>query len=80
MAVPDAGIPHQVFEATRAAVVGKVPLSGAGDRRFCELSGGILRYGGCGLRLQAHVVTSRGRAITTCAARSTSGRPRRSAR
>ena len=59
--VPDAGIPRRVAEAARAAVVDNVPLSGAGDRGFWELSGGILRCGGCGLRMQAHVVKSRGR-------------------
>jgi len=59
--VPDAGIPRQAVEAAREAVVDNVPLSGAGDGRFWELSGGILRCGGCGLRMQAHVVRSRGR-------------------
>jgi hypothetical protein len=59
--VPDAGIPREVVEAAREAVVNNVPLSGAGEREFWELSGGILRCGGCGLRMQAHVVRSRGR-------------------
>ena len=59
--VPTSGVPREVADAARAAVVDNVPLSGAGDRGFWELSGGILRCGGCGLRMQAHTVRQRGR-------------------
>jgi DNA invertase Pin-like site-specific DNA recombinase len=56
--VPDAGVPREVVDAARAAVVDNVPLSGADDGRFWELLGGILYCGGCGLRMQAHAVTN----------------------
>ena len=59
--VPPSGVPREVADRARAAVVDNVPLSGAGDRGFWELSGGILRCGGCGLRMQAHAVKSGGR-------------------
>ncbi len=60
--VPDAGIPREVVDAARAAVVDNVPMSAAGGGRFWELLGGILRCGGCGMRMQAHAVTSGDRA------------------
>lgn len=60
--VPDAGIPREVVDAARAAVVDNVPISAAGGGRFWELLGGILRCGGCGMRMQAHAVTSGDRA------------------
>jgi DNA invertase Pin-like site-specific DNA recombinase len=59
--VPSSGVPREVADAARAAVVDNVPLSGAGDGRFWPLLGGILFCGGCGMRMQAHAVRSRGR-------------------
>jgi site-specific DNA recombinase len=59
--VPDSGVPREVADAARAAVADNVPLSAAGDGRFWELLGGVLHCGGCGLRMQAHAVRTRGR-------------------
>ena len=55
------GVSREVADRAQAAVVDSVPLSGAGDRGFWELSGGILRCGGCGLHMQVHAVKSGGR-------------------
>jgi hypothetical protein len=54
--VPDSGVPREVVDAARAAIVDNVPISAAGGGRFWELLGGITRCGGCGLRMQAHAV------------------------
>lgn len=59
--VPLSGVPREVADAARAVVVDNVPISGAGGGRFWELSGGIIFCAGCGLRMQAHTVRSRGR-------------------
>jgi site-specific DNA recombinase len=59
--VPDSGVPREVADAARAAIVDNVPLSAAGDGRFWPLLGGVLYCGGCGLRMQAHAVRTRGR-------------------
>lgn len=59
--VPHSGVSREVADAARAAVVDNAPLSGAGNGRLWELLGGILRCGGCGMRMQAHAVRSRGR-------------------
>jgi len=45
--VPDSGIPRGVVDAARAAIRDNRATSNAG-RRFWELSGGLLRCGGCG--------------------------------
>ncbi len=55
--VPHSGVGRETADAARANVENNVPLSSAGDGRYWELLGGILRCGGCGLRMQAHVVT-----------------------
>ena len=59
--VPDSGVPRVVADAAREAVVDNAPLSGAGDGRFWELLVGIRYCGGRELRMQTHVVRSRGR-------------------
>lgn len=60
--VPDSGVPREVADAARAAIADNVPLSAAGDGRFWPLLGGVLHCGGCGLRMRAHAVRTRGRA------------------
>ncbi len=59
--VPASGVPREVADAARAAVVDNVPISGTNGSRFWELLGGIIFCAGCGLRMQAHVVRSSGR-------------------
>lgn len=59
--VPPSGVPREVADAARAAIADNVPLSAAGNGRFWELLGGVLHCAGCGLRMQAHAVRTRGR-------------------
>jgi len=60
--VPDAGIPHQLVDAARQNLRGKLtrrPSMAA--LRFWELSGGILHCGGCGRALSSVPVSSKGK-------------------
>src|SRR5918997_4770159 len=59
--VPDSGVPRVVADAAREAVVDNAPLSGAGGGRFWEVLVGIRYCGGRELRMQTHVIRSRGR-------------------
>jgi DNA invertase Pin-like site-specific DNA recombinase len=55
--VPASGVEREVADAARAAVTfANVPVSAAGGGRMWQLLGGIMRCGGCGLRMQAHAV------------------------
>jgi site-specific DNA recombinase len=56
--VPDAGIPREVVDAARERIKDNRVPSTAG-RRFWELSGGIIRCGGCGRRMGHHSVAAR---------------------
>src|ERR687889_126538 len=53
--VPHAGIPREGADAARAAIENNRRPSNAG-RRFWELSGGLLRCGICGLRMETRSV------------------------
>jgi len=55
--VPDAGIPREVVDAAREAVITNRSTSSAGHR-FWELSGGVLYCAGCGRKMVTHPVTS----------------------
>ena len=50
--VPDSGVPREVVDRARAAIRDKRPSSSS-KRRFWELSGGLMRCGGCGRRMTA---------------------------
>jgi site-specific DNA recombinase len=58
--VPDAGIPRESVDAAREAIANNRRLSSAG-RRFWELSGGILRCGGCGYSMMTNSILSHGK-------------------
>jgi len=49
--VPDSGISRDVVDAARSAIQGNRKASSAG-RRFWELSGGVIRCGVCGNRME----------------------------
>lgn len=55
--VPDAGIPRKWVDAAREAIKDNRLLSSAGYR-FWELSGGVLRCGGCGYSMMTNSVSS----------------------
>ena len=57
MPVPDAGIPRKWVDAAREAIKDNHLPSSAGYR-FWELSGGILRCGGCGYSMMTNSVSS----------------------
>jgi site-specific DNA recombinase len=57
--VTDAGIPRDVVDAARAAIKNNRVPSKAG-RRFWQLSGGIVRCGVCGNRMENRAVVSHG--------------------
>jgi recombinase-like zinc beta ribbon protein len=59
--VPASGVERVVADAARAAVIDNVPVSAAGGGRVWQLLGGIMRCGGCGLRMQAHAVRRKDR-------------------
>ena len=52
--VPDAGIPREVAEAARQSLKDNARKPSKADKRFWELSGGILRCGECGHTLRPH--------------------------
>jgi len=54
--IPSSGIPRGTVEAARRAISGNRKASSAG-RRFWTLSGGILRCGVCGSRMETHTAT-----------------------
>ena len=54
--VPTSGVEREAADAARATVIDNVPVSAAGGGRVWHLLGGIMRCGGCGLRMQAHAV------------------------
>ncbi len=56
--VPDAGVPLNVVEAARRAVIGNEKTSSRARREW-ELSGGILRCGECSCALVSHTNTHR---------------------
>jgi site-specific DNA recombinase len=58
--IPDAGVPREVVVAARAAVKDNRVPSKAG-RRFWELSGGIIRCGVCGNRMENRAVVAHGK-------------------
>ena len=68
--VPDSGVPRHWVEAARAAVSSNKPPSTGGGHTW-ELSGGILRCGTCGARMEATFSPRRGPggATTTTAVR-----------
>jgi len=57
--VPDAGIPRELVDAARAVINDNQKTSSAA-RRFWELSGSILRCGGCGYVMVTNSVPSYG--------------------
>jgi len=57
--VPDAGIPRELVDSARAAIKDNRRPSSAG-RRFWELSGGILRCGGCGWAMTTTTIPTKG--------------------
>ena len=59
--VPASCVEWEVANAARAAVIDNVPVSAAGGGRVWQLLGGIMRCGGCGLRMQAHAVRRKDR-------------------
>lgn len=59
--VPASGVEREVADAARAAVIDNVPISAAGGGRVWQLLGGIMRCGGCGLRMQAQAVRRKDR-------------------
>jgi site-specific DNA recombinase len=58
--VPDARVPLEWVDAARAAIKENHKHSNAG-RRSWELSGGIMRCGGCGHAMATHTVANKGR-------------------
>ena len=50
--VPDSGVPREVVDRARAAIRDNRPSSSS-KWRFWELSGGLMRCGGCGRRMTA---------------------------
>jgi site-specific DNA recombinase len=56
--IPDAGIPREWVDAARNAIKDNYTHPSA-NRRFWELSGGILYCGRCGWRMTTHTVTGR---------------------
>jgi site-specific DNA recombinase len=50
--VPDAGVPREVVEAARQGLKDNARRPSKADKRFWELSGGILRCGECGHTLR----------------------------
>jgi site-specific DNA recombinase len=54
--VPDSGLPREVVDRARAAIRDNRPTSGS-KRRFWELSGGLMRCGGCGRRMTSTSIT-----------------------
>jgi hypothetical protein len=60
--VPDAGIPRELVDAARAVIKDHRRPSSAG-RRFWELSGGILRCGGCGRAMATNSISSCGKSL-----------------
>ena len=60
--VPDAGISRELVDAARASIKDNPRPSSAG-RRFWELSGGILRCGGCGYAMATNNVPSGGKKL-----------------
>jgi site-specific DNA recombinase len=58
--VPDSGIPREWVDAAREAVKNNCRPSSAGHR-FWELSGGILRCGGCSYAMMTNSIPSHGK-------------------
>jgi len=58
--VPDPGVPREWVDAAREAIRENRRPSSAG-RRFWELSGGILRCGGCGYAMMTNSISSYGK-------------------
>jgi site-specific DNA recombinase len=58
--VPDSGVPREWVDAAREAIKHNRVPSSAGHR-FWELSGGILRCGGCGNAMMTNGFSSRGK-------------------
>ena len=74
--VPDAGIPRELVDAARAVINDNQKTSSAA-RRFWELSGSILRCGGCGYVMVTNSVPSYGEKMLfyyRCAKRVTVGK------
>lgn len=57
--VPDSGVPREWVDAAREAIKENRRPSSAGHR-FWELSGGILRCGGCGYAMMTNSISSYG--------------------
>jgi hypothetical protein len=57
--VPDPGVPREWVDAAREAIKENRRPSSAGHR-FWELSGGILRCGGCGYAMMTNSISSHG--------------------
>jgi hypothetical protein len=62
--VPDPGVPREWVDAAREAIRENRRPSSAG-RRFWELSGGILRCGGCGCAMMTNSISSHGKSVST---------------
>ena len=58
--VPDFGVPREWVDAARGAIKENRRPSSAG-RRFWELSGGVLRCGGCGNAMMTNSISSYGK-------------------
>ena len=56
--VPDAGVPREVVDAAREAIKDNHAPSKAG-KRFWDLSGGVIRCGLCGNRMQTRSILAR---------------------
>lgn len=54
--VPDSGVPREVVDRARAAIRDNRPSSSS-KQRFWELSGGLMRCGGCGRRMTSTSIT-----------------------
>src|SRR5215212_9238626 len=55
IAVPDSGVPREVVDRARAAIRDNRPSSSS-KWRFWELSGGLMRCGGCGRRMTSTAI------------------------
>ena len=56
MPVPDPGIPREWVDAAREAIKDNIRPSANADRVW-QLSGGVLRFAGCGCSMGAHTTT-----------------------
>ena len=69
--VPDAGIPEEVVARARQSLKDNARKPSKADKRFWELSGGILRCGECGHTLRSHTTrTTSGKKLHYYACRS----------